>query len=293
MAGPARGRADAVAAHRVTEPAIHAHTQASGSSFYAGMRLLPRAEREAMYAIYAFCRAVDDIADDQMGDAGERAQALAQWRRDLDALYAGQPPGQAAMLARAVSRFALDRADFDAVIDGMAMDVARDICWPDWTELELYCDRVAVAVGRLSVRIFGMEREPGKVLAHHLGRALQLTNILRDIDEDAAIGRVYLPREALAAVGIVPTTPLQVAADPRIDHAVRPIVARARDHFRSANALLARRPAGHLVAPRLMEAAYSGLLTRMERVGWAPPRTRVRVSKPALLWTVAKHLVWR
>jgi phytoene synthase len=268
-------------------------TQASGSSFYAGMRMLPQAEREAMYAIYGFCRAVDDIADDQEGDREGRAVALDRWRGDLDSLYAGGDPGQAALVAEAVRRFDLDRADFEAVIDGMAMDVARDVRWPEMAELDLYCDRVASAVGRLSVRVFGMPREPGLELAHHLGRALQLTNILRDIDEDAEIGRVYLPADALTAAGIALTTPVEVAADPRIDQAVRPLVARAHDHYRAANAILAARPAGHLIAPRLMEAAYSKLLKRMEAVGWAPPRRRVKVSKPALLWTVARLLVTR
>jgi phytoene synthase len=273
----------------MSEPAV----QASGSSFYAGMRLLPKPRREAMFAIYAFCRAVDDIADDQQGDAAARAEALEQWRKDLNWLYLGGDPGKAALVEDAVHRFDLDYADFEAVIDGMAMDVARDIRWPEWDELDLYCDRVAVAVGRLSVRVFGMDREPGNILAHHLGRALQLTNILRDIDEDAAIGRVYLPKQVLEAAGIPLTTPHAVAADPRIDQAVRPLVARAHDHFRSANALLAGRPTGHLLAPRLMETAYSDLLTRMEQIGWAPPRTRVRVSKRALLWSIAKHLAWR
>lgn len=268
-------------------------TQASGSSFYAGMRMLPKPEREAMYAVYGFCRVVDDIADDQQGDRAERAAALDQWRADLDGLYAGRDPGQAQLVAEAVRRFGLDRADFEAVIDGMAMDVARDIQWPDMAELDLYCDRVASAVGRLSVRIFGLPHEPGLQLAHHLGRALQLTNILRDIDEDAEIGRVYLNREALEGAGIPLTTPIEVAADPRIDQAVRPLVARSHDHYRAADKVLAARPAGHLIAPRLMEAVYSKLLRRMEVIGWAPPRTRVRVSKPALLWTVARLLVTR
>lgn len=265
--------------------------QASGSSFYAGMRMLPRAEREAMYSIYGFCRAVDDIADDHLGDRAERASALDGWRRDLDAAYAGRNPGRAAMVVQSIRDFDLDRADFEAVIDGMAMDVARDICWPSFEELDLYCDRVASAVGRLSVRVFGMDRAPGLELAHHLGRALQLTNILRDIDEDAAIGRVYLPQEGLTGAGIALGTPLAVVDDPRIDAAVRPLVARVHDHYRAADAVLAARPAGHLIAPRLMEAVYSKLLKRMERIGWAPPRPRVRVSKPVLLWTVARLLV--
>ena len=267
--------------------------QASGSSFYAGMRMLPKAEREAMYAIYGFCRAVDDIADDHLGDRVARASALDQWRRDLDALYAGRDPGQAALVAEAVYRFGLDRADFEAVIEGMAMDVERDIRWPASEELDLYCDRVASAVGRLSVRVFGMPRAPGLELAHHLGRALQLTNILRDIDEDAAIGRVYLPAEALLSAGIALTTPLAVIADPRIDAAARSLAGRVHEHYRAADAVLAARPAGHLIAPRLMEAVYSRLLKRMEKAGWAPPRERVRVSKPSLIWTVARLLVLR
>ncbi|MFW2852636.1 presqualene diphosphate synthase HpnD [Sphingomonas sp. TX0543] len=268
-------------------------TSASRSSFYAGMRVLPKAEREAMYAIYAFCRAVDDIADDQHGERAERAAALDAWRLDLDALYADGDPGRAAIVAEAVQRFGLDRADFEAVIDGMAMDVARDIRWPGMAELELYCDRVASAVGRLSVRVFGMPENEGLELAHHLGRALQFTNILRDVDEDAAIGRVYLPAEALTGAGIPLTTPAEVTSDPRLDEAARPLAARAHDHYRAADAILAARPAGLLIAPRLMEAAYSKLLAQMEARGWAPPRVPVRVSKPALLWSLARLLVMR
>ncbi len=253
--------------------------------------MLPKREREAMYAIYGFCRAVDDIADDYLGDRGARASALEQWRSDLDSAYSGRDPGKAALVVEPIRRFDLDRADFEAVIDGMAMDVEQDIRWPAINELDLYCDRVASAVGRLSVKVFGMARTPGLELAHHLGRALQLTNILRDIDEDAAIGRVYLPEEALTGAGIALTTPLEVVSDPRIDTAIRPLVARVHDHYRAADAVLATRPKGHLIAPRLMEAVYSKLLRRMEKIGWVPPRRRVRVSKPVLLWTVARLLV--
>ncbi len=260
----------------------------SGSSFYAGMRILPKAEREAMFAIYGFCRMVDDIADDLQGAPSDRAAALVQWRCDIEALYAGGDPGQAAFLAEAMRGFRLDKADFIAVIDGMQMDLDSDIRWPPFTELDLYCDRVASAVGRLSVRVFGMERDPGLALAHHLGRALQLTNILRDIDEDAGIGRVYLPLEALEAAGIVPTTPEALVAEPNLDKAARWLAAHAQQHFAEAHAILAARPKGRLIAPKLMDAAYSRILQRMLAQGWAPPRQRVRTSKLALLFTLAR-----
>jgi phytoene synthase len=170
----------------------------------------------------------------------------------------------------------------------MAMDVAEDIRWPKAEMLDLYCDRVASAVGRLSVRIFGMDEAPGLELAHYLGRALQLTNILRDIDEDAAIGRVYLPREAIEAQGIVVGDISAVIGDRRIDGAARIVAAEAQEHFARARAILRTRPRGHLVAPKLMAAAYSELLRRMQKAGWAPPRQRVRHNRLALAWTLVR-----
>ena len=133
-----------------------------------------------------------------------------------------------------------------------------------------------------------MQEESGRLLSHHLGRALQLTNILRDIDEDAAIGRMYLPREPLLAAGIALDTPAQVAADPRLDVAGREVAARARAHFGEANRIMAARPRGHLIAPRLMERVYAGVLERMEITGWAPPRRRARVDKLGLLLTLVR-----
>ncbi|HEY0314749.1 MAG TPA: presqualene diphosphate synthase HpnD [Sphingomonas sp.] len=266
---------------------------ASGSSFYAGMRVLPRAERHAMYALYEFCRIVDDIADDQQGDRASRAAGLDRWRVDLDSLYAGGDPGVAALLVEPVRRFGLRREDFEAVIDGMAMDVAADIRWPTTDILDLYCDRVASAVGRLSIKIFGMEERPGFELAHHLGRALQLTNILRDIDEDAAIGRVYLPIEAIETQGIVVGDIAKVVGDPRIDGVGQMLARQAQEHFLTAQAILKAGPKGHLIAPKLMAAAYSELLRRMRQAGWAPPRKRVRHNRLALAWTLLRLRLWR
>ncbi|WP_343046882.1 presqualene diphosphate synthase HpnD [Sphingomonas chungangi] len=261
---------------------------ASGSSFYAGMKVLPRPERHAMYALYDFCRIVDDIADDQQGDRPARAAQLDRWRADLDSLYAGGDPGVAAMLVEHVRRFGLRREDFEAVIDGMAMDVEHDMRWPAADTLDLYCDRVASAVGRLSIKIFGMEERAGFELAHHLGRALQLTNILRDIDEDAAIGRVYLPLEAIEAQGIAVGDIATVIGDPRIDGAGQMLARQAQEHFLTAQAILKARPKGHLIAPKLMAAAYSELLRRMRLAGWAPPRERIRHNRLALAWTLVK-----
>ncbi len=277
---------DTSALDRPAATAEVAAKQASGSSFAAGMRVLPPPERAAMYAVYSFCRAVDDIADDQAGSRRERTAALDAWRADLDSLCAGGPPGRAAGLEEAVRRFGCERADFEAVIDGMQMDVDRDIRAPGYAELDLYCDRVASAVGRMSVHVFGMERGPGRELAFHLGRALQLTNILRDLDEDAAIGRLYLPREAIDLSGMPAglDDPRAVVDHPAIDTACRMVAQRAHEHYDGAAAVLRRRPRGHLLAPRLMEAVYSRILSRMERVGWSPPRGRVSLSKARIGW---------
>jgi phytoene synthase len=262
--------------------------QVSGSSFYTAMKLMPKVERLAMFAIYGFCRQVDDIADDGIGTRAERATALDGWRADLDALYAGKPAGQASFLGDAVRRYALDKADFLTVIDGMAMDVAEDIVAPDLATFDLYCDRVASAVGRLSVKVFGMEAEPGIELAYHLGRALQITNILRDIDEDAAIGRLYLPREVLEGAGVTVAAPAQVIDHPKIDRACQKLAVMAREHYARADAVLARKPKGRLMTPRLMGAVYGAILEKTAAEGWGPPRSRARIGRAQLLWIVLR-----
>lgn len=265
------------------------HAKVAGSSFYAGMRVLPKAEREAMFAIYGFCRIVDDIADDLDRPIEVRRAELDAWREYIDALYRGEAPAPAAFLVQPVAHFGIEREDFIAVIDGMQTDLDIEVRWPSFAEFDLYCDRVASAVGRLSVKVFGMERETGIALAHHLGRALQFTNVLRDIDEDAGIGRVYLPKEALDAAGIVPTTPEAVVADPRLDLAARWLAPKAQRHFAEAHAILARKPRGHLIAPRLMDSAYSRVLAKMIAKGWQAPRKRIGTSKWRLVLALIRY----
>jgi phytoene synthase len=260
----------------------------TGSSFYLAMRILPLARRQAMYAIYGFCRAVDDIADEG-GPSAQRLSDLERWRERIGAIFAGQVQTGLEDLAQAVQRYGLREADFNSVIEGMAMDAAADIRAPDWATLDLYCDRVASAVGRLSVRIFGMDVKGGEALAHHLGRALQLTNILRDIDEDAAIGRLYLPREALTKAGIATDEPLSVVADPRLPGACREVVERARLHFGEARRVMAAEPRSAVRAPQLMAAAYSSLLDGMVARGFAQPRPRMKVSRLRMLGALLRY----
>jgi presqualene diphosphate synthase len=277
----------------VQEPAPdveRASERASRSSFYTGMRILPRGQREAMFEIYAFCRAVDDIADDP-GPREARLAALDAWRADIGALYAGAVPARLAGLSRAVRDFDLRREDFLAIIDGMEMDVRADVRAPDSATLDHYCDRVACAVGRLSVRVFGMPHDAGVALAHHLGRALQLTNILRDLDEDANMGRLYLPREALRDCGIISTDPRVVLAHPLLNHACNVIVALAIAEFQAARAIMAHEPRRTVRAPRIMGQAYRLILDRLIARGFEPPRAPVRLPRAKILFIVLRNLI--
>jgi phytoene synthase len=176
------------------------------------------------------------------------------------------------------------------VLDGMDMDVAEDIVAPGLATLDLYCDRVASAVGRLSIKVFGMEEGPGFELAQHLGRALQLTNILRDIDEDAMIGRLYLPREYLEELNCCRSLdPQAIVARPEIDAVCRRVAQLAHHHYDRAQAILSARPKGRIKTPRLMGAVYSEILRASEAQGFAPPRLRVSLPKSKLLSLVLRQ----
>src|SRR5262249_15505915 len=158
-------------------------------------------------------------------------------------------------------------------------------------KLDLYCDRVACAVGRLSVRVFGMNEPDGEMLAHHLGRALQLTNILRDLDEDTEMGRLYLPREALQAAGIQPGEPKVVLSNPRVGPACDFVIRKIAAHFDSADKILARTPRRAARAPRIMEQAYRHMLEKLVARGFNPPRARVRLSRSRLLGIALRYAI--
>jgi phytoene synthase len=268
---------------------IAAKVQASGTSFYAAMRLLPIERRNAMYAIYAFCRAVDDIADEG-GSLEAKRDGLQAWRAEIDRVYAGAatlPIAQA--LVGPVKAFALRKQDFLAVIDGMEMDAEREIVAPDLATLDLYCDRVASAVGHLSVRAFGATEPEADEVAHHLGRALQLTNILRDLAEDAERGRLYLPRELLEQHGIPCSDPKTTLANPNLKRVCRDVASLALDHYSRARAAMDRCAKGPMRPAAIMGAVYRAILKRLVAADWRQLDQPVKLPKWQKLWLAFRY----
>lgn len=262
--------------------------RAAGSSFYRGMRVLPPDRRHAMYAIYAFCRLVDDIADED-GELAEKRRRLAEWRARIAGLYRGEADTAVARVLRAAAgRFALRREDFIAVIDGMEMDAAAPVVAPDLATLDLYCDRVAAAVGRLSVRAFGDPSPAADRVAYALGRALQLTNILRDVDEDAARGRLYLPREWLDDAD-VPHDPAAALAAPGLGSVCGRVADLAHQQFRAAEAAMRECDRRAMKPARLMAATYAAILARLERRGWTRLQEPVSLPKARKVWLALRY----
>jgi presqualene diphosphate synthase len=262
---------------------IARQVRAASSSFYWAMRLLERPRREAMFAVYAFCRAVDDIADSD-GAVARKKALLAEWRGEVHAVFTGRPTK---VIARALSaparRFRLERSDFMAVIEGMEMDVDGPIVAPPRATLDVYCDRVACAVGRLCVPIFGEPGEIGTTIAGHLGRALQLTNILRDTAEDADDGRLYLPRELLEAHGVPLDDPAAALAHPGFVPAWRALSEDAAAEFAAAQAVMRQCDRRQIRPARIMMEIYRRNLERMQALSDTEIADR----------TVSKRLVGR
>lgn len=230
------------------------------STFYWAMRLMPRAKRSAMFAVYGWCRLVDDIADADL-PADDRRAGLDAARRDLDRTFATD---DGSGLSHAIRAFGLDRRWFEMVLDGLDTDIAAPLMAPDMAALDLYCRRVAGAPGRMAIAIFGCEEPEAADFAFAAGTALQLTNILRDVREDAERGRLYLPREALAAAGIGSDDPRAVLAAPHLPEAKAWLAGQARRHYESAEASGAR--CGRRLWPGLaMLRLYRRLFDRLPR----------------------------
>jgi phytoene synthase len=288
VTGTALDNVGAASDEAALREAIRRRVEAAGTSFYWAMRLLPEDRRNGMYAVYAFCREVDDIADDW--PEAERPAGLAGWHDEIEAIYAGQPRHLIARaLAEPVARFRLRKSDFHDVIDGMEMDAAEAIRAPELATLDLYCARVAAAVGHLSVHVFGDPGEAAHQVADALGRALQLTNILRDLAEDAERGRLYLPRELLERHGVRTDEPAAVLRHPALPAVCRDLAAVAVGHFDVAQAAMARSSRRAMRPAAVMGAFYRAMLDALLAADWRNPTARVGLSSGRKLWLVLRH----
>jgi squalene synthase HpnD len=261
----------------------------SRTSFFWSMRLLPRPKRDAMFAIYAFCREVDDVADEPGPALSKRAQ-LEAWRAEIDDLFAGRPRRPTARaLLEPVRRYDLPQREFHAVIEGMEMDAAGSMRAPSMAALEHYCRCVAGAVGLLSVRVFGASapgRDHGAVA---LGEALQLTNILRDLAEDAARDRLYLPRELLVRHGLDGLEPVAVLGHPELPEICATLAGRARERFAEAGRWLAHEDRRKVRPAVIMLNLYRSQLERLVEGGWRDRGQPIRLGQRERLWIALRH----
>ncbi|HXE80392.1 MAG TPA: presqualene diphosphate synthase HpnD [Vicinamibacterales bacterium] len=258
------------------------------TSFAYSFLVLPRDRREAIGAVWDFCRAVDDVVDEPSDDAP--AAALASWREELARCYEGEPrTPQGRALEPWIRRFGLPRRSFEDLLDGVEMDLTRTR-YATFEDLYEYCWRVAGAVGLMCLPIFGCRHPGSRDYAMHLGVALQLTNIVRDVRTDLARGRIYLPQADLSRFGC---SEADLAA-PGPGESVRRLLAfecaRAREYFARARAALPSVDAPKLVAAEIMGRIYEDILARVEASGYDVFGGRVRVPRPRRAWIALR--VW-
>lgn len=271
------------------DPRTYCETKAasSGSSFYYAFRFLPDDQRRAITALYAFCREVDDVVD-ECSDTGVARLKLQWWRDEIDRLFDGVPQHPVARALREHVQWRnLPREYFQEILDGMEMDLDRHR-YDAWKDLALYCHRVAGVVGLLSAEIFGYTNRQTLKYAGELGTAFQLTNILRDVREDARRGRIYLPREDLARFGVDEQDILSHRHTPQVHALLAHTLERARDHYRKALVLL---PAEDRHAQRsglIMAAIYQATLDEVERDGLRVLDRRIALTPLRKLW-----IAWR
>jgi phytoene synthase len=268
-------------------------TRASGTSFYYAFRILPEEKRRAIYALYAFCRTVDDCVDEP---GGEREAGLARWLAEVGRAYAGRPETELGRdLASALARFPIPRASFEDVVAGCRMDLETRR-YRSFAELRVYCERVASAVGLASIEIFGYDDPRTREYAVELGIALQLTNILRDVAADAARDRLYLPLEDLERFEVPEQALMAAARDARAPRpaGLRPLLAfeaeRARSHYAAAARLLPERDRRSLLAAEIMGAIYRAVLEAWAARGYPIGGERTTLGKPRKLWIALRSV---
>ena len=261
-------------------------TRRSSSNFYYAFMLLPAERRQALYAIYAFCRFVDDIADDDA--VRDPAVMLARWREELDRVYGGEPTRPVSRaLADAAHRFTIPREYFEEIIAGVEMDLTRKR-YRTFEELSLYCYRVASAVGLICIEVFGYTNPAAKVYAEKLGIAFQLTNILRDVSEDASRGRIYLPLEDLASFDVTEDEILNCVYSSNFVRLMEFEANRARNFYREAEAAMPPEDRSTLLTAEAMRMIYGALLARIVRSNYRVLDRRLSLSAPRKLYLVGR-----
>jgi len=261
-------------------------TRKSQSNFYYAFLTLPEERRRGIYALYSFCRAVDDCVDEEGGGG---AAGLDRWREELDRCYAGTPETELGReLAETVGRFPIPRSVLDDIVAGCRMDLTERR-YATFADLRLYCERVASAVGLASIEIFGYTNPRTREYAVELGLALQLTNILRDVATDAARGRLYLPLEDLARFGVGEEELLAARAPGAPRRAeVGTLLAfeadRARGHYAAAAERLPPEDRRAMLAAEIMGSIYRAILEKLDRRGYPIGGERVRLGRPRKAW---------
>lgn len=269
-------------------------TRKSASNLALAFVLLPREKRNGMSALYAFCREIDDVADEDSVSTEERRERLATWRQDIAAACAGGVPNFPTNreLQPFIARYGLKFELFDELIRGCEMDLEVKR-YATFDELEGYCYRVASVVGLLSIEIFGY-RNPGcRSYADHLGKALQLTNILRDVRADAERGRIYLPLSELARHRVAEREVLAGEYSGRFRAVAESVAGRAREHYRRARQALPAEDRRSMGSAELMGSVYWRLLRKLEARGFDVFHSKVtRLTKPQKLLLIARTW-WR
>jgi phytoene synthase len=262
-------------------------TRKSASNLALAFVLLPKAKRDGMSALYAFCREVDDVADDESRPVPQRREQLAAWRTDVRRACGTEPPQFAVNreLQPVIQRYHLAFEHFDALLQGVEMDL--DIKrYENYEQLDLYCYRVASVVGLLSIEVFGYQDPACREYAVCLGKALQLTNILRDVRSDAQRGRIYLPLSELARFKVSPEEILRLEYSPRFFELASSVAQRARHFYRLARETLPAADRRSMVAAELMGSVYWRLLRKLEQQRFdvfGPELTRLNKGQKALL----------
>ncbi len=265
----------------------------SGTSFFWSMRLLPLAKRQAMYTIYAFFRHIDDIVD---GDAPieEKQELLKAWRKELDNIYDKKVPTTdiGRKIYKNCMRFKLPKAEFIKMMDSISMDLPNPLQAPDLNTFNQYCRGVAGVPGSLTLRIFGCTDEKLiEKLSTSLGRALQITNILRDIKEDAQAQRIYIPNELLNKAGIGSRNPEQVLCDKNLAIAREELARIAEDDYKIAYEQIKLLPPNAARQVKIIAYIYKRYFDIMQNRGWEIISPKPHLGRPTKLCLIFKALI--